>query len=176
MKRLPIIVCCMFLVPWLSAGCNRSWFAMEDIHGELLKKLETEKTVAVDWGSEQKKYSSLQTSQQEAFQDSFRGKKVRTLLRVKEFKTADMTLFQRAFAKFTYQEKERFNFEKLMVVTGNGPGYGGIETSFVVFLPNQYLFDFNKGQEIIVEGLVDSVSFTFYNCHIALYPAALISN
>lgn len=176
MKRLLAMGLCLHLPLLLSMGCNRDYLSLESIHNDLLKKLATDKVVAVDWGSEQKQHSSLAAAKQEEFQDSFRGKKVRTVLRVKEFKTADMALFQKAFAAYDYPAKERFNFEKLMVVTGNGPRYGGIETSYVVFLPNQHLFDFIKDQEITVEGLIDSVSFTFYNCHIALYPAALISN
>jgi len=62
-----------------------------------------------------------------------------------------------------------------IVVIGNGPTRNGIETSFVVFLPNRYLFDFEKQQTIVVEGLVDKVSFTFYNCHALIYPAKLVS-
>ena len=86
-----------------------------------------------------------------------------------------MSQFQKAFSKFDYYTVEKFNFNKLMVVVGNGPNYGTIETAYIVFLPFEHFYDFNKGEVITVEGLVDSVSFTFYNSNIMLYPAKLIS-
>jgi hypothetical protein len=172
MRYVPGVAVLLSMVAALCLGCGQGR-SLNDIHAELQKKLERETTVVIDWGREQGRFSALPESGRERFQNSFCGKKVRASVRVKEFKTADMTLFQRAFEGFDYHAKERFNFDNLMVVIGNGPNYGAIETSYVVFLPQAMLFDFNKGQEIAVEGLVDSVSFTFYNCHILLYPARL---
>ncbi len=169
-------VACAVLVAFVLAagGCGRGR-SIEAIHDDLMQKLETGKAVEIAWGEEQKKHSSMAESKRGEFENSFSGKKIRTKIKIKEYKPADMSQFQKAFSAFDYYAKEKFNFNRLMVVVGNGPNYGSIETSYVVFLPNKHMFDFSKQQEITVEGLVDSVSFTFYNCHILLYPARLVA-
>lgn len=174
MKNTVISVSALLALLFSAAGCGRRE-SLDSIHRELLQKLESDQTVDIAWDAEQKRFMSLPKAEQATFENSFRGKKVRINLKIKEYKTADMAFFQKAFDRYDYKTKEQFNFNNLMVVIGNGPTRNGIETSFVVFLPNRYLFDFEKQQTIVVEGLVDKVSFTFYNCHALIYPAKLVS-